>query len=93
MKKSPLYMKSGMGRAAEGSPIQFGVLKQGLKYGAKYGKKGAKWLKKKWKGILAGEAGFLGVEQMLKHRPDGKRKYTPDQPGRDNTYGVGTPKI
>ena len=88
-------MKSGMGRAAEGSPIQFGLIKQGIKYGAKYGKKGANYIKKNWKELLAEGAAFELLNQMMKQggRPDGKREYTPDQPGRDNIHGVGTPKI
>jgi hypothetical protein len=93
MKKSPLYMKSGMGRAAEGSPIQLGFARPFLGPAVKYGKKGAKWLKKNWKEILGGELLFYGGEQMLKNAPKKERKYTPNAPGRDNIYGVGTPKI
>tara|TARA_A100001515_G_scaffold113263_1_gene94473 strand:+ start:127 stop:414 length:288 start_codon:yes stop_codon:yes gene_type:complete len=95
MKKSPLYIKSGMGRAAEGSPIQFGLARPFIKPVVKYGKKGAKWLKKNWKELLGGELLFYGGEQMIKKggRPDGKREYTPHVPGRDNIHGVGTPKI
>jgi len=87
-------MKSGMGRAAEGSPIQLGAAGRYLiKPTIKYGKKGAKWLKKNWKEILGGELLFYGGEKMLKNAPKSKRKYNPDAPGRDNIHGVGTPKI
>tara|TARA_R100001129_G_scaffold13925_1_gene9176 strand:+ start:299 stop:559 length:261 start_codon:yes stop_codon:yes gene_type:complete len=68
MKKSPLYMKSGMGRAAEGSPIQFGLIKQGIKYAGK----GAKYIKKNWKELLAGEVGFYAGEKALKNAKNKK---------------------
>jgi hypothetical protein len=67
MKKSPLYMKSGMGRAAEGSPIQLGFARPFLGPAVKYGKKGAKWLKKNWKELLAGEVGFYAAEKAIKN--------------------------
>ena len=67
MKKSPLYMKSGMGRAAEGSPINLAAARHLIKPAVKYGKKGAKWLKKNWKELLAGEIGFYAGEKAIEN--------------------------
>ena len=68
MKKSPLnhfniFHSEEMGRAAEGSPIKFGLIRQGIRYAGK----GAKYIKKNWKEILGGELAFMGGEQLLKN--------------------------
>jgi hypothetical protein len=59
VKKSPLYIKSGMGNPSNGSPINLGWALRGLQS-----------LGKGWKTVVKGEAAFEAGDRLLKKGDD-----------------------
>ena len=75
MKKSPLYIKSGMGRAAKGSPIN--LWGAAIRYGPR--------ILKAIGGLIAGDAAWRGGEKIYEHIDKKSKENAPSQYDIDQT--------